>query len=179
MRRVALPLQFDTCVIRWGHLINIVGFPTTSDLYYAIPVHQEYLGFTLDSPQKRVESQVIIEFPLAFIKNPDTRPKVGIGDLVTDDQYELKPSFKACDSCEEVGCCGNDWVYGDYEIDEIERRNFKNKYQSLLDCRDSAEKLCDDHKCLLPYQVYGFVLRTRSWATFDINFLEEVKHARG
>jgi hypothetical protein len=77
--------------------------------------------------------------------------------------------------CGRAGCCGNDIIHNDYEIDERERNGFREKHKSLFDSSpEQPEQLKPEHMILLPPYVYGFVLRTRRWATFDIDLLDDI-----
>ncbi|KAL4863402.1 P-loop containing nucleoside triphosphate hydrolase protein [Aspergillus spectabilis] len=63
-------------------------------------------------------------------------------------------------------------------IDEKERSDFQ-ELKELSSSPDDPGSLKDDQKRLLPPEVYGFVLRTRRWATFDIKLLEEPDYSNG
>lgn len=65
-------------------------------------------------------------------------------------------------------------IFDDYEVDEKERSDFKENSKHLFEPRQSD--LTDDHKRLLPPMVYGFVLRTRRWGTFDIDELKTLNY---
>ncbi|KAI1751862.1 hypothetical protein F4782DRAFT_170857 [Xylaria castorea] len=142
----------------------------------AARAHRKYKGLTLDKNPEQVESEVIIDFELAFIQTKIEKPALGLRDkLVADDRRELA-SLPATDSiCDLSGCCGNDIMFGDYQIDAMERDHFMEKHKSLIDdSPESSDELSLEHIILLPPHVYGFVLRTRRWATFDIDRLEEI-----
>jgi hypothetical protein len=49
----------------------------------------------------------------------------------------------------------------------------------FLDAIENPAELKESQKVLFPCQVYGFVLRTRKWATFDIDLVEDVEYAEG
>jgi hypothetical protein len=49
----------------------------------------------------------------------------------------------------------------------------------LLDAVWEGSQLGNDHLVLLPPKVYGFVLRTRKWASFNIDLLAEVEYTNG
>lgn len=93
-----------------------------------------------------------------------------------DDPRELVDPWRACSACLENGCCGNDILHDDYEVDEKDRSAFKSKDKSIFDTTDLIEQLSDDQKVLLPYRVYGFILRSRRWDIFDIDLLDEVDY---
>jgi SpoVK/Ycf46/Vps4 family AAA+-type ATPase len=98
----------------------------------------------------------------------DEKPMIGTDNLVDDDKRELSEPWMLNPMCDNAGCCGNDIIFRDYEVDEKERSEFKDSHKSLF---ESREDLTKDHKRLLPPMAYGFILRTRRWATFDIDAL--------
>jgi hypothetical protein len=119
-----------------------------------------------------VDSEVIIDFGLAFIRMKDEKPEIGVDELVDDDKRELSESVMLNTACSEAGCCGNDIIYNDYEVDAKERSEFKENNKQLFESREDPYQLSSEHRRLLPPMVYGFTLRTRKWATFDISILE-------
>ncbi|KAI0542087.1 P-loop containing nucleoside triphosphate hydrolase protein [Xylaria digitata] len=135
-----------------------------------VAAHRTFKGLTLDSNREQVDSEVIIDFGLSYYSMKDTRPKIGLDDLIDDDKREFTQGWMINPTCGQAGCCGNDIVFDDYEVDEKERRDFRENSKHLFESRETD--LTDDHKRLLPPMVYGFVLRTRRWATFDIDELK-------
>ncbi|UKZ64172.1 uncharacterized protein TrAtP1_005391 [Trichoderma atroviride] len=135
--------------------------------------HREYKGLTLDKNVEQVDSEVIIDFELAFIQKPETKPVLGLeGRLVSDDSREFADSAIMGTLCGRAGCCGNDAIFNDYIVDEHEYNTFREGNRALFDSVPvHSADLSDDQMILLPPQVYGFVLRTRRWATFDIDLL--------
>ena len=117
---------------------------------------------------------MIIDFQLAFTAADVEKPTISssLEGLVDDDPSELTDPGRSYHPCYESGCCGNDIVHSDYEIDAEERKDFRQRHKGLFDSREDPETLTSDHKALLPPQAYGFVLRTRKWATLDIDLLE-------
>lgn len=121
---------------------------------------------------------MVIDFQLAFVQEDIQKPEISIENLVDDDLRELTPPTLTVD-CNRRGCCGNDIVFQDYEVDEIERRTFKHNHKELFSSLDDPSSLIDDQMRLLPPEVYGFVLRARRWATFDIDLLERPEYSNG
>lgn len=129
------------------------------------------------SPQ--VDSEVIVDFELAFMQSKIDKPALGLQDrLVSDDHREFRDDSKLMHPmCDRPGCCGNDAIFRDYEVDELERNGFRNENRALFDANYEDPKDLDLlHIRLLPPHVFGFVLRTRRWATFDITKLQEIPH---
>lgn len=161
--------------------------------------HRRYKGLTLDSRRQeqvrtpymrylssrnakivpQVESEVVIDFQLAFIQKNIEKPVIGLEGLVDDDTRELSDPWKTNIVCDRYGCCGNDAYYNDYEIDEKERNAFSQSYKHLYSSTDDPAQLKDDQRILLPPLVHGFVLRTRKWATLDIDLLEMPDYGDG
>ena len=95
---------------------------------------------------------------------------------MTDDVRELRDTRTSMRHiCDRAGCCGSDVTFADYEVDQIERSAFRNEHRHLFDANiEDSSHLRPEHVILLPPHVYGFVLRTRRWATFDIDRLTEI-----
>lgn len=117
-----------------------------------------------------------------------SKPTIGLDDLLLDDDEEYNPlyhdgvedrSFNARLRCRDWGCCGNDIIHRDYDVDAKARKAFRDSKPYLLESVDSPEQLTPDHKILLPPCVYGFVLRTRKWATFDIDLISAPEYGTG
>ncbi|KAJ5703972.1 hypothetical protein N7493_011110 [Penicillium malachiteum] len=141
--------------------------------------HKQYRGLTLDKHPEQVESQVIIDFQLAFLEMSDNKPQIGLESLVDHDSRETILAHFRCDRCTSEGCCGNDYIVPDVSIDEKEEQQFKSRPGGLIDSTGNAEDLSEDQKALLPFKVYGFVLRSRKWATFDIESISDVQYTDG
>ncbi|KAI1770757.1 P-loop containing nucleoside triphosphate hydrolase protein [Hypoxylon cercidicola] len=141
--------------------------------------HKQYRGLTLDKRQEQVESEVIIDFQLSYIEIPENKPAIGVDNLVDDDPRELFDTWKHCKTCGNAGCCGNDIIYNDFEVDQDQRSSFKNQRNSILEIVGHMGQLTRDQMALLPPKVFGFVLRTRRWATFDIDLLQDVEYTDG
>jgi len=55
-----------------------------------------------------------------------------------------------------------------------ESAQFMNENKHFLDLVDRAEDLTNEDILLLSPKVYGFVLRTLRWATFDVDLITEI-----
>lgn len=126
-----------------------------------------------------MDSEIIVDFQLAFLRMKDDKPNIGIDGLVGDDYRELVESWKSCTVCDRSGCCGNDIIFSDYEIDNKERGTFRESKKHLFEFIDDEENLTPEHRVLLPSKVHGFVLRTRKWATFDIDLISHPDYISG
>lgn len=127
----------------------------------------------------QVDSEVIIDFQLFLIRNKTEKPVIGLENLVEDDLREVHDDKYMFEACGTSGCCSNDVIYRDYEVDEKERADFKNSKKALFKSTDNPKHLTADHEILLPPKVYGFVLRTRKWASFNIDLLTLPDYASG
>jgi hypothetical protein len=144
------------------------------------PLNTERRTILFNANNSQVDSQVIIDLQLAFSDIKGSRPKIGLDDLVSDDSRETRePHFKSAPHCFIPGCCGNDCIFQDYIIDELEVREFKSQSSRLLRSTEDAAELEDDQIVLLPGRVLGFVLRSRKWATFDLDLIRDVQFTDG
>ncbi|KAE9380235.1 hypothetical protein N431DRAFT_477201 [Stipitochalara longipes BDJ] len=137
-------------------------------------VSMYYSGLTLDLPQEEIDSQIIIDPQLAFAKKPALRPVIGIGTLVDHDWRETYEEHRLSEGCTIDGCCSKDIIHDDYDIDERESAQFMDRYKHSLISVDVAEELTDEELSLLSFKVYGFVLRTLRWATFNIDLVTKM-----
>lgn len=77
-------------------------------------------------------------------------------------------------TCGRESCCGNDYIFKDYAMDEAAFADFQRGNKDVSDLIDSAEELDNEEKALLPPTAFGFVLRSRKWAAFAIKMLTDV-----
>ena len=110
---------------------------------------------------------------------PSNKPKTGIGALVTDDNREHIEDAANLGRCGTEGCCGNDCIYPDYGVDRRKENDWMNNNQNTLDPVGDAKYLKSGMEVLLPWKVYGFVLRSRRWAAFDIDLVNDVTYTDG
>ncbi|KAK8062230.1 hypothetical protein PG997_014327 [Apiospora hydei] len=138
--------------------------------------HKHFVGKTLDEPSHDLDAQVIVDMTLAIHSNPDWKPesKISMGDLVEFDKRETKIVPYCFDDVYTEGCCGSDIAFKDWEMDQMRLSKFAQENGHLFAGRD-AKGLAEEDLMLLPTWVYGFVLRTRRWATLRISDLCEVK----
>lgn len=126
-----------------------------------------------------MDSEIIIDFDLAYLRMKDSKPNLGIEGLVGDDMREVNEDWKSCKACDRSGCCGNDMIYADYEVDDKDRSDFRESHKRLFDFIDDEGQLTPEHMVLLPPKVHGFVLRTRKWATFTIDLISHPDYTSG
>ncbi|KAI9736752.1 MAG: hypothetical protein M1834_000956 [Cirrosporium novae-zelandiae] len=138
--------------------------------------HCQYTGLTLDEQPEQVDSQVIIDNRLSFLKNSYYQPHIGLESLVSHDIRETRQPSPLGANCLFDGCCGKDWIYRDYQLDNKRREAYMNLNSGLLDTFENIEDMSDDEKILLPYLTYGFVLRTRKWAKLGMDLITNVDY---
>lgn len=108
---------------------------------------------------------------------------LGIGSLVERnlrETYEetVNPTVKD-GVCSEDGCCDNDFIHKDYDWESLREEQFFDEHKTILAPTIDPDDIDDEEKILLPPFVYGFVLRSRRWATFDIDLIKDVDYSRG
>jgi hypothetical protein len=110
----------------------------------------------------------------------DCKPVIAPIALVQHDTRETHPGYYSkCRKCYNEGCCGNDIVFPDYEVDQYFDDLLTQEDKHFLDATEDVGDLKESQKVLLPCRVYGFVLRSRKWATFDIDLVKDVEYADG
>ncbi|KAI1275385.1 hypothetical protein F5Y07DRAFT_369888 [Xylaria sp. FL0933] len=164
--------------------------------------HMHYSGLTLESKDE-IDSQVVIDFTEALAtrdgdKNNNWKPKVQIQARVGDEKVKKDDdSDSDSDSDDEdadcdADCCLGERVYDDSFIDT------KRSEQYLSDLLDNTEAnapaplaviggslqkgkemhVTDDDLVIMSYRVFGFVLRSRSWAKLDVAQLMDLNEYR-
>jgi hypothetical protein len=75
---------------------------------------------------------------------PKLQPTIAPLSLVQHDSYETKNDTLKCPSCDTFGCCGNDIVFQDYEIDDYfedlhnqENRHFLDPVENLANLKEN------------------------------------------
>ncbi|KFA50467.1 hypothetical protein S40293_07883 [Stachybotrys chartarum IBT 40293] len=148
--------------------------------------HMDYAGLTADK-RDDVESQVIIDVQEAFAveDNKDLRPRFSR----VSGAYEDKSSGATLCNSE---CCIGQNVHGDTDVQAKVHEGFvASKLEELgsadtvqppvsLVARNADEVKADDTLLssadfmIMSYYVFGFVLRNRSWAKLDLDFLSDI-----
>lgn len=129
-------------------------------------VHRRYYGLSADDPAEEVDSPVIIDADLAARILPEDQPKggawvpklTGIREPSAGNPKETTEAFLA--ELNFVNCPILD--------DEVERmegvKEFVKKSQLLQELYIKEKDLEEDKDlAILPYRVFGFVLRSRKW----------------
>jgi hypothetical protein len=120
-----------------------------------------------------------VDFDAAFMHKLDAKTAISTVSLMMHDRAELLTLVRKNARCGTDGCCGNDLLYSDYEVDDYFENIFTQANRHLLEPVENIADLQDNQKLLFPSHVYGFVLRSRSWATFDIDLIKDVEYTDG
>lgn len=116
--------------------------------------HMHCQGTSIN-PREQVDAQVMVDFQQAISRHPHWAPAIiGVGADIDDEENDV------WELCRE-----------------------KRMPDAFLQPREMSGGymggLSEDELMLLPYRVYGFVLRSRKWAAFDIDDLHEVRTRPG
>ncbi|KAK0645333.1 hypothetical protein DIS24_g7992 [Lasiodiplodia hormozganensis] len=114
---------------------------------------------TAISPREQVDAQVMIDFQQAISRHPHWAPAIiGVGADIDDEDNDV------WELCREK---------------RMPDAFLQPREMSGGGYRGGVGSLSEDELMLLPYRVYGFILRTRKWAAFDIDDLHEVRTRPG
>lgn len=145
--------------------------------------HKHYSGLTLDEPHEEIDSQIIVDTRMAVLRYYTDIDPVGLGNLI---EHNLRETYEETINptvtngvCSEDGCCDNDWVHKDYGWDFQNEERFLDEHKAILAPTTDTDDIDEEEKVLLPPYVYGFVLRSRKWAMFDIDLIKDVEYTSG
>ncbi|KAL8731684.1 MAG: hypothetical protein Q9166_003265 [cf. Caloplaca sp. 2 TL-2023] len=149
--------------------------------------HKEYTGLTLD-PIEDIDSQVIVDFDTTFQVNPNWAPYLDIqypagsdpretAPLPVDHEDTYEPKGTVLDSYENEFS----YMHEDASVDQIRMNDFMEDHPIfrrdppvLLKASSNGVELSNDDKRLLPGRVFGFVLRSRTWAALSIHLVKDL-----
>lgn len=97
---------------------------------------------------------------MAFLKNKDWEPSIGIGPQLQQDARETKEFL---DSTEPEGMGINETLHKDYNVDSQRLKLFLEQQRPTLEPFANVHDLKPDDFLICPSRVYGFVLRSRKW----------------
>lgn len=66
-------------------------------------------------------------------------------------------------SCSTIGCCYNDPIYQDNDLENHDDEALYEKYRSARETWASRKDMKDENALLCPCWVLGYVLRSRKW----------------
>ncbi|KAI8718086.1 Protein MSP1 [Fusarium sp. LHS14.1] len=154
--------------------------------------HMYYAGLTVDT-RDEVESQVMIDFEEAFKNNP-WRPTIErllgatLNSEESDDESEDEGGN---DRCKAI-CCQGENVHNDSYVEGKQQRDLMNSMmaemagnslklpsvaifpRTLEEIKTDYNSLKDDELIIMSHRVFGFVLRDRTWAQLDVDYLSDV-----
>ena len=148
--------------------------------------HKDYTGLTIE-PREEIDSQVIVDFGSTFQLNPDWMPNLDVhGSSASDwretaphnpDETPLEPTKgEVLDCCSYNSC----WIHEDASIDQTrmkdyfaDRAIFRRDRPVVLKASADSVELDVEDRVLLPSRVFGFVLRSRTWAALSISLVKD------
>ena len=128
-----------------------------------------------------VESSVVIDFDRTLQFNPDWRPELGWRDRCEQDNREVREMTirENREVCRDVFCCENENIVDDYNWDRLRAEDFYQERESLgKDEYGDSNKLIQEERALLPSRLFGFILRSRKWASLHVDTLTPVKEEK-
>ncbi|KAL8673281.1 MAG: hypothetical protein Q9168_002279 [Polycauliona sp. 1 TL-2023] len=128
--------------------------------------HREYNGLSVGEPQEQIDSQVIIDFALAYQKHPKNMPKFGLRSWIEDDARIVT---EACGIPGCTDCFQDRFMFDDHRVDRQRTVEFIRANGTLLRTVSNTDELDENMMLLLPNRVYGFVLRSRRWYFLNID----------
>ena len=112
-------------------------------------------------------------------RNPQWRPDFDLGRLQSSSWETREASRiwnpKSASYCNEPGCCNNDYIQGDNEIDLINANQVISELEDVLLCFRDPIILTDSDLILFPPRLFGFILRDRRWIRLHIDDLRPVE----
>lgn len=133
--------------------------------------HRAYIGRTLDEPPEEVDSQVIIDCHMAAIVPSDQRPDkaqwmpiLGMTQPTQPDERELSEAHVDCFR-QDCSICNNPRSSNVFNHQRFARQQSKDYLtkEEIVNRPFGEGELREHHIMLLPYRVFGFVLRSRKW----------------
>ncbi len=143
--------------------------------------HRTYTGRTLDDPPEEVDSQVIIDCHMAAIvpanQRPDNAqwmPTLGMTQPTEPDEREITEIHADCYR-QDCGICNNPRTNFVFNHQKFARQQSKEYVTSeeIVNRPFGEAELREHQYMLLPYRVFGFVLRSRKWGENNASFPSE------
>lgn len=121
----------------------------------------------------------MIDFQLAYLRWPPYKQSFGLGAYAQTDNREILEPESRLGDCGNFGCCGNDEYDCEVDMEGTLYDKYMQEDPTLIEPFEYDDDIHDDDKILFPNEVLGFILRSRKWAAFDVDFLEEVSYKDG
>ncbi|KFA49245.1 hypothetical protein S40293_10173 [Stachybotrys chartarum IBT 40293] len=167
----------DTLINRGKKFLRVAGVK-----------HMHFSGLTLEK-RDEVDSQVVIDFAEAFNANEKWKPEI---DYSGDSEEEFKNNAVEDTYCNGA-CCAVDQIYDDEYVDSKQNERFIESLLPEMDedgrllslavvsrvlRKDRPMHISEDDYLIMSYRVFGFVLRSKSWAKLDLGDLMDVDEYR-
>ncbi|KAJ4416164.1 hypothetical protein N0V82_006924 [Gnomoniopsis sp. IMI 355080] len=151
--------------------------------------HMYYSGLAVNT-RDEIESQVMIDFEAALSEDSRKGWVPRIKRLVGTD-WDVDNNKDADKEC-SAECCRHETVHNDSYVETRNRQNFINSIiqkmedtphklpspiifpRPLGDSKHEANEFTEDEYMIMSYSVFGFVLRDRTWAELDLEYLSDV-----
>ena len=104
---------------------------------------------------------------MALLKTSKSELQLGINSQVQPDPRETTEILDP--SCSTIGCCYNDPIFQDNEMDRRRAALVREDEGVIKDNLASSEEMEDEDLLLCPCWVYGFVLRSRKWCQSHVH----------
>ena len=85
------------------------------------------------------------------------------------------PKFPRRDPCNLPGCCDNDYISMDDDLDSGHAKDLISEQEYIFVRTSNPDELTEDDLMIFPIRVLGFVLRDRTWAHMDIDKVTDVQ----
>ncbi|KAL8771480.1 MAG: hypothetical protein Q9209_003150 [Squamulea sp. 1 TL-2023] len=141
--------------------------------------HKEYTGLTID-PREHIESQIMVDFDSTFQHRPDWKPVFAkhppraYNSRETETHDPTKAQYHSTKRL-TLDCRRSEtsYIHEDAPIDQLRTRSFIEKEPIFRQTYPALDELDEHNRVLLPGQVFGFVFRSRTWAAFNINLVDD------
>ena len=94
-------------------------------------------------------------------------------ELYRDDREHVE--FLDYNGCFMAGCCQNDAIHNDYEIDQKRKASLLDNKTFMHEFIESDNELTEEDYLVCPCWVYGYVLRSRKWVKLDVSLVEDIE----
>ncbi|KAK4454247.1 P-loop containing nucleoside triphosphate hydrolase protein [Podospora aff. communis PSN243] len=146
--------------------------------------HMYYAGPIIDTKEE-IESQVVIDCGEAFNGNYTGSQKPVLDLLIGEDSSPMREK-KPC----VAACCFGEVIEPDFHIDRLQKDEYINSLipvqentlpsvtiyrRSLEATKTPGSELTEGELLITNFRVYGFILRSRTWAMLDLTYLSDIE----
>lgn len=137
----------------------------------SVVAHRSYTGRTLDDPPEEVDSEVIIDFHMAAIVPSDQRPDnaqwmpvLGMTPPTEPDEREITEQHANCfrSDCEICNNPRGSTIFNHHDFARQQSKEYVSS-EEIVNRPFGEGELREHQFMLLPFRVFGFVLRSRKW----------------